>query len=132
MKNAYPSVRNYENGPDLIWSRTEKSVARKAFDRALQRELEEVMRETESRAAKIRQPSDVWELERYLTKRRGQIDRRFDYRYSVLIQVFGELLHRGRLSEEDLCGLSEDKLAAIRRYASFLSSPLHLDKGETP
>ncbi len=124
MRSAYHSFQKSDSERELTWSPAEKSVARKAFDRALQRELDGVIAETKSRAAAIRQASDVWDLERYLTKRRGQIDRRFDYRYSVLIQVFGELLHRGRLSEQDLRGLSEDKLVAIRRYATFLASPM--------
>ena len=72
----------------------------------------------------LKQPSDLWNLEHYLTECRKRIDRKFDYRYSVLIQVFGELLHRGRLSEGDLRGLSQDKLDAIRSYAAFLASPM--------
>jgi hypothetical protein len=107
---------------DLEWSRAEKNVAKKAFDRALNRELEAVVIEVKKRAEKIKQPSDVWELERYLTERRGQIDRQFDYRYSVLVEVFGNLMHRGKLSEQELQGLGEDKLTLIRRYAAFLSS----------
>lgn len=79
-------------------------------------------RRTELR--KSDQVSEVWDLEQFLTKRRSQIDRQFDYRYSVLIQVFGDLLHRGNLHEQELQGLSDDKIAAIRRYASFLASPV--------
>ncbi|HXY25944.1 MAG TPA: hypothetical protein VEI73_14910 [Candidatus Acidoferrum sp.] len=107
----------YDTMRDLKWSPAEKVVARKAFDLALYRELESVMAEARKRAQKIQQPSDLWDLEHYLTQRRTQIDRQFDYRYSVLIFVFGDLLRRGRLSEQELQGLSEDKLASIRRYA---------------
>lgn len=102
---------------DLKWSPTEKAVARRAFDRALHRELEAVMIEAKKRAQKIRQPSDLWDLEHYLTQRRTQIGRQFDYRYSVLIFVVGDLIRRRRLSEQELQGLSEDKLASIRRCA---------------
>jgi hypothetical protein len=59
---------------DLKWSPAEKAVARKAFDRALGRELEAVILETKSRAAKIQEPSGLWELERYLTQRRQEIE----------------------------------------------------------
>jgi hypothetical protein len=38
-------------------------------------------------AKMIEQPSDLWELERYLTERRKEIDSRYDYRYSVLLNV---------------------------------------------
>jgi hypothetical protein len=102
----------------LHWSREEKPVARKAFDRALHRELEALMVEAKKRARQMRQPSDLWDLESFLTQCRKQIDREFDYRYSVLILVFGRLIRAGRLSEEELQGLSEDKLDTIRRFAA--------------
>src|SRR5271169_4499589 len=95
---------SYGDIQNLKWSSTEKTVARKAFDRALQRELDEVMIEAKKRAEKIQEPSDLWDLEHYLTQRRTQTDRQFDYRYSVLIFVFADLIQRGRLSEQELQG----------------------------
>jgi hypothetical protein len=60
-------------------------------------------------------------LEHYLTERRKEIDRKYDYRYSQLTHVFGKLLHESRLSEEELRGLGEDKLKLIRSFAKFLA-----------
>jgi hypothetical protein len=87
---------------NVVWSPAEKAIARKAFERALQRELEDVMIEAKKKAAEINQASDLWELEKYLADCRTDADRRFDYRYSVLIFVFGNLIRRGRLREEEL------------------------------
>jgi hypothetical protein len=64
--------------------------------------------------------SDLWDLELYLTERRKQIDRKYDYRYSQLTLVFGRLLYENRLSEDDLLGLREDKMNSIRSLAKFL------------
>lgn len=114
-----PRALGYDAIRDLEWSREEKAVARKAFDVALKRELEAVMFEAKNRAAKIHQPSDLWELERYLTEHRTQIDRQYEYKYSVLIFVFGNLIREGRLTEHELQGLNQDKFDAIRRYANF-------------
>ena len=102
---------------DLKWSPAEKAIARRAFDQALARELEAVILETKSRAAKIQEPSGLWELERYLTQRRQEIDRKYDYRYSVLPLVLADLLTCGRLNESELQGLGEDKLGYIHRAA---------------
>lgn len=113
---GYEAVRN------LNWSPKEKAVARKAFNQALQRELEAVIVEAKKRAAKIRQPSDLWELESYLAERRVQIDREYEYKYSVLILVFGNLIREGMLSEQELQGLSQDKLDSIRRMPRSESS----------
>jgi hypothetical protein len=77
------------------------------------------MIEAKKRAAEIQQPSDLWELERYLTERRTKIDRQYEYKYSVLIFVFGNLIRQGRLTEQELQGLNQDKLDAIQRYANF-------------
>jgi hypothetical protein len=58
-------------------------------------------------------------LEYYLTRRRQEIDRQYDYRYSVLPEVFGILIRKGRIREEDLHGLGADKLHYIQAYAKF-------------
>jgi len=114
-QESYP----YQN--ELTWSKPERAVARTAFDAALSRELHEVIQKAKQMANDIRQSSDLWDLEHYLTQRRKEIDRKYDYRYSQLTQVFGRLLHEGRLREEELRGLREDKLKRIRSFAMFLA-----------
>ena len=113
-QDRYP----YQNEP--IWSRSEKAMARKAFDAALERELHEVMQETKKMASQIKEPSDLWNLERYLTERRKDIDRKYDTRGSRLKDVLGRLLFENRLGEEDLRGLREEKMKSIRSFAQFL------------
>jgi Photoprotection regulator fluorescence recovery protein len=114
-QDSYP----YQNEP--IWSRSEKAIARTAFDAALGRELHEVIQQAKKMASQIQQSSDLWDLEHYLTQRRKEIDRKYDYRYSQLTQVFGRLLYEKRLREEELRGLREDKLKPIRSFAKFLA-----------
>jgi hypothetical protein len=114
-QESYP----YQNEP--TWSKSEKVIARTAFDAALGRELHDVIQKAKQLANEIQQPSDLWELEHYLTERRKEIDRKYDYRYSQLKHVFGRLLHEGRVSEEELRGLREDKLKPIRSFAKFLA-----------
>jgi hypothetical protein len=105
----------------LKWSHAEKQIARQAFELALDREFQSVIRNAKEMASKIEQPADLWELEHYLTQSRKKIDRRYDYRYSVLTEVFGRLVREGRLREEELAGLREDRLESIRSYAKFLA-----------
>ena len=114
-QHTYP----YQNEP--IWSKSERLIARTAFDTALGRELYEVIQEVKKMASQIQQSSDLWDLESYLTQRRKEIDGKYDYRYSRLTHVFGRLLHENRLREEELRGLREDKLQAIRSCAEFLA-----------
>lgn len=109
----------YQDEP--TWSKSEKAIARTAFDAALKREFHELMQETKQRAKQINEPADLWDLEHYLTERRKEIDRKYDYRYSQLRHVFGRLLYEGKVSEEDLRGLRDDKLKSIRALAKFLA-----------
>src|ERR1700750_630542 len=85
-QDRYP----YQNEP--IWSRSEKTVARAAFDAALKRELQEVMQEAKQMANQINEPADLWDLEHYLTQRRKEIDRKYEYKYSQLTHVFSGVL----------------------------------------
>lgn len=103
---------------DWKWSPTEKAIARRAFDLALGRELEGVIREAKKRAARITEASELWKLERWLSERRREIDSTFDFRCSVLPMVFATLLRDGSLSEGDLSGLAQNKLEGIRLMAS--------------
>ena len=103
---------------DLKWSQAEKKIARRVFEAALVVELSEVLSELKERAAAAAEPDDMWSIERYLQRRRLEIDQKYDYRYSQLLLVFGHLLREGRIQVEQLSGLSEDKLAYIDRFAS--------------
>jgi photoprotection regulator FRP-like protein len=114
-QDSYP----YQNEP--MWSRSDKTIARAAFDAALKRELQEVMQEAKQKANQVNEPAELWDLEHYLKQRRKEIDRKYEYKYSQLTHVFGRLLHEQRLCEEELSGLRKDKLKLIRSLAKFLS-----------
>jgi hypothetical protein len=116
--SATPNRYPYQNEP--IWSRSEKAIARKAFDAALKRELHELMQETKKMASQINKPDDLWDLEKYLTERRKDINRKYDTRGSRLKDVLGRLLYENRLEEKDLRGLREEKMKSILAFAQFL------------
>jgi len=113
--NKYP----YQNEPS--WSRSEKAIARKVFDAALKRELQEVMQEAKQKANQMKEPGDLW-LERYLTQRRKDIDRKYDFRLSRLTPMLGTLLRERRITETELRGLGEDRVKAIRSLANVLTA----------
>lgn len=100
------------------WSSSEKKIARRVFDAALQCELTEVLLHFKAMAANATEPGHMWSTEEYLSKARREIDSKYDYRYSQLHVVFGRLLREGRISEVELAGLSEENLQLIRRIAS--------------
>lgn len=98
---------------DIKWTRTEKRIARKAFDSAYERECADIAKRIRAKAERIAEPDDIWRLHDYITDKRNEIDEKYDYRYSVLIIVFARLIRDGWLSFEDLEGLAEEKIAQI-------------------
>jgi len=109
----------YQNEP--IWSRSEKTIAHRVFDAALKRGLQCVMRKTKQKANQISEPAEVSELERYLTQRRKDVNCKYDFRSSRLTRVFGTLLCECRITDQEVRGLGEDKVKAIRSCAKVLS-----------
>jgi hypothetical protein len=103
------------------WSHSEKVIARRAFESARQRELNEVIQQAKRKAEKVSDPDQLWRLERWLTERREDINETYDYRYSVLPVVFARLIYRKTLNEDELTGLGSEKIEQIRRGLKYLN-----------
>lgn len=112
------------------WTPAEKKAARRAFDEALGRHLSAIIAEAKRKMTNLVDPSDLWELETYLTESRKTVDRIYQYRYSDLLQVFSILMRDGWLKEADLVGLQPDKIAEITSAAEALRRMLN--DTETP
>jgi hypothetical protein len=104
---------------DLKWSHAEKALSRRLFEQALNVELAETLADFKAKAAAASEPDDMWAIHDLLGARRRDIDRKYDYRYSQLIFVFGVLLRESRIQEQQLGGLSQDKQDMIRRVANL-------------
>ena len=103
---------------DVRWSHAEKVVARTAFESALSRELKAIRKEAEGMLQRTPDAAEIWSVQDFLFEKRREIDRKYDYRYSVLISVFGRLLYEGWLTDGDIAALSSEKLELIHRSAA--------------
>jgi Photoprotection regulator fluorescence recovery protein len=101
------------------WTPTEKKLARKAFDKAFERQCAAITEEVRRMLQSSTTPSEIFRIQEYLTEQRRIVDRVYDYRYSRLLDVFGRLLSDGWLREGDLDGLQPEKIAKIKHGASF-------------
>jgi Photoprotection regulator fluorescence recovery protein len=104
---------------DHKWSPSEKKLARSVYDAAVAAELGDLLAEFKARAARVTEPHEMWAIGEDLWRTRRDFDAKYDFRYSQLLMVFGRLVREGRVQEAQLSGLSEDKLAIIRRIVSF-------------
>jgi len=102
---------------DIKWTQREKSIARAAFDKAYTNECNRMIETVKQKANNLSGPKGIWELEDYLFNKRKEIDQKYDYRYSVLIHVFGRLAGEGWIEMKDLEGLGEEKIKAVRFLA---------------
>ncbi|HCY76220.1 MAG TPA: hypothetical protein DHV28_09895 [Ignavibacteriales bacterium] len=100
---------------EMKWTNEEKKVARKAFDNAYQREMDDIKSLLMNKVSQIKTNADIWAIEDFLFEKRKIIDSKYDYRYSQLIIVFGRLLSEGYLNEEDISELSEEKRDLIKK-----------------
>ncbi|WP_448602426.1 hypothetical protein [Thermoleptolyngbya sp.] len=98
---------------DVQWSQAEKKVARAAFERAYEREIQALVTEVRERAHTVGEVDDLWTLHDFLSARRHDLEGKYDYRYSVLIFVFARLVQEGWLDLHELEGLASDKLTKV-------------------
>ena len=104
---------------NLSWSTNEKRIARTVFERAAIVEEKEVLEHFKQRVAALQSIQDLWNLQDEIYNAERSYQHKYDFRYSQLIIVFSQLLREGRISFEDLEGLSEEKLSYIRLAASL-------------
>jgi hypothetical protein len=102
---------------ETTWSGAEKKVARKAFDRAFERQCATITEKAKQMLAATSPPHGIWQVHDYLSRERKKVDQTYDYRYSVLISVFAQLLRHGWLKKTDLAGLPPDKIELIESWA---------------
>lgn len=106
---------------DIPWFPSEKKAARKAFEAAYERECRTIASKLKQMMRDSNDPRTIWRIHDYLSKRRRETDKKYDYRYSVLIEVFARLLNEGWLTESDLDGLRPDKLEKIKDLADYFA-----------
>jgi hypothetical protein len=102
---------------ESTWSGAEKKIARKAFDRAFERQCATITEKAQQMLATTSPPHGIWQVHDYLSRERKKVDQTYDYRYSVLISVFAQLLRQGWLKKTDLAGLPPDKIELIESWA---------------
>ena len=74
--------------PSEQWSKREKTIARRAFEQAYERECSALTKEVRRLANGIAEPDDIWKLHKFLTRQRKALAEKYDFRYSVLLFVF--------------------------------------------
>jgi hypothetical protein len=104
---------------DFSWSAGEKKLARRVFDNAVKAELAAFVSEFKAKAAAVQDVEAIWNIREWLDKRQREIDTEYDFRYSQIIMVFANLVRKQKLEINELAGLAEDKLLAIKKISEM-------------
>lgn len=107
---------------EYSWSKIEKKEARRIFDEALQRECDIMIERIRDFAAMAISFQDLTGIKNYLTTSLDKIYRKYDYRYSQLINLFALMLAEGNISRSDLDVFSMDKMEQIVSMADFIKN----------
>jgi hypothetical protein len=99
------------------WSPGEEKIAKTAFDIAYRREVASMMAEVQRQAQAATNPDELWKLHDFLSARRHDLDGKYDFRRSMLIFVFAQLVKEHWLELRELEGLSSDKIAKVKALA---------------
>ncbi|MDF5730138.1 MAG: hypothetical protein PUP92_19515 [Rhizonema sp. PD38] len=98
---------------EVEWTDIEKKIARTAFDKAYEREVEALLKQVQEQANKLVDVGELWRLHDFLSAKRHDIEGKYDYQYSVLLFVFAGLVKEGWLHLNELQGLDQDKLSKV-------------------
>lgn len=95
------------------WTDIEKKIARTAFDKAYEREIEALLKQVQKQASTLVDLGELWQLHDFLSAKRHEIEGKYHYQYSVLLFVFAGLVKEGWLHLNELQGLDKDKLSKV-------------------
>ena len=59
---------------DFKWSKTEKKIARTAFEKVYQRECSDLIEIIRTKTGEITEPDNIWRFHDFLTEKRDEID----------------------------------------------------------
>ncbi len=99
------------------WTETEENIAKKAFEIAYKREINDLIDSVKHKAVSLSEIDDMWHLHDFLSAKRHEVDGKYDYRLPMLVFVFAGLVKDGWLSLSELEGLNPDKIAKISALA---------------
>ncbi|WP_349262760.1 hypothetical protein [Allocoleopsis sp.] len=95
------------------WSTTEQTVAKAAFEKAYEREINALIEKVRHQSSTLTTLEDLWRLHDFLSAKRHEIDGKYDYSYPMLLFLFADLIKDGWLHIDELKSLDQDKLAKI-------------------
>ena len=102
------------------WSKSDKKIARELFELAKKRDYEDLLKLIQLKSQNFITPQSIWDLKDFLNFKAKEFDQKYDYRYSILDDVFAKLILENLLNLNDLKLLSKEKQEQIKNILNIL------------
>ena len=100
------------------WSKSDKKIARELFELAKKRDYEDLLKLIQLKSQNFITPQSI--LKDFLNFKAKEFDQKYDYRYSILDDVFAKLILENLLNLNDLKLLSKEKQEQIKNILNIL------------
>lgn len=102
------------------WTKSDKKIARELFELARERDYKKLVKAIQLKAKNLTTPESIWELRDFLNSKAKEFDQKYDYRYSVLDDVFVNFIRENLLNFHELQPLSKEKQKQIKHILNIL------------
>ena len=102
------------------WSKSDKKIARELFELAKKRDYEDLLKLIQLKSQNFITPQSICDLEYLEEIKAKEFDQKYDYRYSILDDVFAKLILENLLNLNDLKLLSKEKQEQIKNILNIL------------
>jgi len=96
----------------MSFTKSEKKVAKELFELARERDYKKLA--TQIAQYDCKTPDSIWDLHEFLNQKAKEFDSKYDYRYSVLNEVFIGFVLEKLLTIDELKNLSKERQEYIR------------------
>ena len=106
------------------WRKSDKKIAKELFELARKRDYANLIDIIQLKSKNLTIPETIWDLREFLNYKAKEFDQKYDYRYSVLDQVFANFIREDLLSLDEFQSLSKEKQDQIQHMVNILGTLL--------
>jgi len=102
------------------WAKSDKKIAKELFELARKKDYANLTNTIQLKSQNLTSPEFIWDLRDFLNSKAKEFDQKYDYRYSVLDDVFSRFIREDLLTLDELEMLSKKKQEEIKHILNIL------------
>ena len=101
------------------WSKSDKKIAKELFELARKRDYANLTNTIQLKSDNLTTPESIWDLRDFLNSKAKEFDQKYDYRYSVLDNVFAGFILEDILTLDEMQRFSKRKQEQIKHILNL-------------